>query len=930
MPIVKADSVPPLLDEAEIADTIQKSLRVVEKTDQARRAKLLSCFKHFVEASRKQAEAYLLEDGGGLACVHRLSQAQDCLIRQIYDAGVNHLYRHDNPSDAERIAICAVGGYGRGTLAPGSDIDLLFLRPYKQTPWGEQILEHILYLLWDLGFKVGHATRTVEECLRLAKEDMTIRTALLESRLIHGDEGLFEDLQKGFENSFTENAQEDFIEAKLAERDVRHRKQGTSRYLVEPNVKESKGGLRDLNTLYWIGKYYHQVSHPSELVKAGVFTRSEYNRFQKCEDFLWATRCHLHFITKRAEERLSFDVQAEIAQRLGYTSHPGLRDVERFMKHYFLTAKDVGDLTRIVCANIEEREGRSRPLVEKVISTLSGTRRKTLKETNDFVVEHGRLNVTRQEVFEQSPVNLIRFFYLADQHELALHPDTMRLITRSLKLIDKKLRDSPKANALFLEILTSKHDPERILRRMNEAGVLGRFVPEFGKVVAMMQFNMYHHYTVDEHLLRSIGVLAEIDRGNLGDEHPLADEIFSAIHNRRVLYVALFLHDIAKGRPEDHSIAGARIARKLGPRFGLNETETALAEWLVQEHLTMSMTAQSRDLSDRKTIADFAACVQTIERLRLLLVLTVADIKAVGPGVWNGWKGQLLRTLYYETETFLSGGHSKVERTARVEHAKSELADMLRDWSDDDIKNVQNLHHAPYWLRVDLSSRKNHAELLRDTIKHNRTFSGSIECHAFEGVTEITVLAPDHTRLLAHIAGACAMSGANIVDAQIHTTKDGRALDTIRLRREFPSDYDEERRAERILQTIEKAVAGTIALTEKVAAKSGQKTRSKPFKLPPEIMIDNSSSDHFTVIEAAGIDRTGLLYDLTSELANLSLDIGSAHVATFGERAVDTFYVTDLKGQKITDTKQINLIKARLEDVFRSKPDSYRGKEKKA
>ncbi|HXX26537.1 MAG TPA: [protein-PII] uridylyltransferase, partial [Pseudolabrys sp.] len=609
---------------------------------------------------RAKAEQLLLKDRHGRRCAERLCRMEDEIIRILFDFTRKHLYPSENPSEAERMAVIATGGYGRGLQAPGSDIDLLFVLPYKQTAWGEQVAETILYCLWDTGLKVGHATRSVDECIRQSKADMTIRTAILEARFLLGDRKLFDELIERFDKEVVRNTAAEFVGAKLAEREERHRRAGQSRYLVEPNVKDGKGGLRDLHTLFWIAKYVYRVHEPDELIKHGVFDKQEYQLFRRCEDFLWSVRCHMHFVTHRAEERLSFDIQREIAVRLGYTEHPGLKDVERFMKHYFLVAKDVGDLTAILCADLEDSHAKSVPVLSRLMARLRPVKRVRLAGSDDFIVDKNRINVATANVFKRDPVNLIRIFHLAQKHNLAFHPDAMRSITRSLKLIDVKLRDSEEANKLFLDILTSKNDPETVLRRMNESGVLGRFVPAFGKIVSMMQFNMYHHYTVDEHLLRCIGVLAEFERGS-GTDAPLADELIKKIlpEHRKVIYVTLFLHDIAKGRPEDHSIAGARVAKRFCPRLGFTAAETELVAWLITNHLVMSSVAQSRDLSDRKTIENFADVVQSAEQLKLLTILTAADIKAVGPGVWNGWKAQLIRTLYFETEPVLTGGFSE-------------------------------------------------------------------------------------------------------------------------------------------------------------------------------------------------------------------------------------------------------------------------------
>jgi [protein-PII] uridylyltransferase len=839
----------------------------------------------------------------------------DSVIRLVHDAVLRHLYPADNPSTEERLAVAATGGYGRGTLAPGSDVDLLFLLPYKKTAWSESVVEAMLYVLWDLKLKVGHATRTVDECIREAKADMTIRTSLLEARYILGDKALFDTLVTRFDTEIVASSAAEFVDAKLKERDARVAKAGASRYRVEPNVKDGKGGLRDLNTLFWIAKYVYRVRTPQELVAAGLFTAEEFQLFHRCEEFLWRVRCHMHFATGRAEERLTFDLQRLIAERMGVAGRGVLSAVERFMKAYFLIAKDVGDLTAIVCAELEARQTKRRPMLDRMLGRFRRRRGGAL-EGEDFIVDNNRVNVSDEDAFERDPVNLIRLFWVADRHNLAVHPDATRLATRSLKLIGQSLRNDAQANQLFLDILTSNNAPEVVLRRMNEAGVLGRFIPDFGRIVSMMQFNMYHHYTVDEHLIRSIGVLADIEARRLGSEHPLAHQIVHSIRHRRALYVALFLHDIAKGRPEDHSIAGAVIARKLGPRLGLTPVETETVAWLVEHHLLMSTTAQSRDLSDPETIKAFAAVVQTMERLKLLLILTVADIKAVGPGVWTGWKGELLRTLYYETEMALGGGAVEVARSERVRRAQESLREELPDWPQDVFEAYAARHYPAYWLKVEQARRVKHARFVRDAEEAGRTVATAHETDQFRGVTELTVLSPDHPRLLAIVTGACAASGGNIVDAQIFTTADGMALDTIVVSRAFDRDEDELRRAERVATAIERALRGEVRIADLVAGKRPEKGRAKTFHVAPEVNIDNEISTRQTVIEVSGLDRPGLLYDLTTALGKLNLNIASAHIATFGEKAVDVFYVTDLTGTKVTHPSRQTAIRRGLLDVF--------------
>jgi len=885
-------------------------------TDEFRRA-LLAALKKASAEGRERAKALLFEDGSGLNCAYRISLLQDQLITVLHDVVVGHIY----PRQKEKFAITAVGGYGRGTLAPGSDIDLLFLflpKPQEET---HKAVEFMLYVLWDMGFKVGHATRTLEECIRLAKSDFTIRTAVLEMRYICGLQRLAHDLATRFDKEIVTGTGPEFIAAKLAERDERHRKAGDTRYLVEPNVKEGKGGLRDLHTLFWISKYYYHVRDPADLVGVGVLSRQEYRLFQKAEDFLWAVRCHMHFLTGKAEERLSFDIQRDIAEALGYHARPGLSAVERFMKHYFLVAKDVGDLTRILCAALEDQQAKAMPGLTAVISRFANRPRR-VSGTVEFVDDRGRIALSDPDAFKRDPVSIIRLFHVADIHGLEFHPDTLKRVTRSLSLIDNELRENEEANRLFMAILTSPRDPALMLRRMNEAGVLGRFIPEFGKIVSMMQFNMYHHYTVDEHLIRSVEVLSEIDKGQADEIHPLVNKLMPGIEDRDALYVAVLLHDIAKGRQEDHSIAGAKVARKLCPRFGLSPKQTELVVWLVEEHLLMSMVAQTRDLTDRKTITDFADRVQSLDRLKMLLVLTVCDTRAVGPGVWNGWKGQLLRTLYYETELLLSGGFSEVSRKERAQFAAEALFNALSDWSQKDRKAYTRLHYQPYLLSVPLEDQVRHTRFIRQADKAGEALATMVRTDSFHAITEITILSPDHPRLLAVIAGACAAAGANIADAQIFTTSDGRALDTIHVNREFPNDEDELRRAATIGKMIEDVLSGRKRLPEVIATRSRSRRKTKTFDIPPSVTISNSLSHKFTVIEVECLDRTGLLSEITAVLSDLSLDIQSARITTFGEKVIDTFYVTDLVGQKITnDNKRANIV-ARLRAVMGGEEDA--------
>ncbi|QOZ12845.1 [protein-PII] uridylyltransferase [Bradyrhizobium sp. CCBAU 51765] len=903
-------------DTARITAAVDALAEQYQGREDAFRTAMAQLLKAELIAARAAAQAILLKDRHGRRCAERLCHVQDEIIRILYSAATRHLYRSPIPSGAERMAVVATGGYGRGLMAPESDIDLLFILPYKQTAWGEQVAEAILYCLWDMGLKVGHATRSVDESIRQARGDMTIRTAILETRFLTGDKPLYEELVERFDKEVVQGTASEFVTAKLAEREERHRRGGQSRYLVEPNVKDGKGALRDLHTLFWIAKYVYRVRDTHELVARGVFDAQEYRTFRRCADFLWSVRCNLHFYSGRAEERLSFDLQREIAIRLGYTSHPGMQDVERFMKHYFLVAKEVGNLTAILCAKLEDQQAKPAPVLSRMMARLRPTAAKRrVPDSDDFIVDNNRINVAAPDVFKHDPVNLIRIFRLAQKNNLAFHPDAMRDVTRSLGLINAGLRENPEANRLFMQILTSDN-AEIVLRRMNETGVLGHFIRAFGKIVSMMQFNMYHHYTVDEHLIRCIGFLQDIERGGI-EEFALASDLMrkSRPEHRAVIYIATLLHDVAKGRPEDHSIAGAKVARRLCPRLGFSPADTELVAWLIEEHLTMSTVAQSRDLSDRKTIENFAAVVQSVEQMKLLTILTTADIRGVGPGVWNGWKAQLLRSLYYETEPVLTGGFSEVDRGKRLAAAHAEFRMAFAEWPKDELDAYIARHYPAYWLKVELPRKIRHARFVRSSEQAGHKLAINVGFDEVRGVTELTIFAADHPWLLSIIAGACASAGANIVDAQIYTTTDGRALDTISISREYDRDEDEGRRATRIGEMIEDVLEGKLRLPEVVARRT-VRSKARPFVIEPEVTINNQWSDRYTVIEVSGLDRPGLLYELTTAISKLNLNIASAHVATFGERARDVFYVTDLLGAQINAPTRQAAIKSALTHVM--------------
>jgi [protein-PII] uridylyltransferase len=895
-----------IIDRRALADQLAEALAACDRFED-RRKLLADTLRQALAAGRAELALRLeAHPGRGLEMAAAQSFLTDQLLRLACDTVVTSLYPLANPTQAERLALAAVGGYGRGQMAPHSDVDIVFITPWKQTPWGEQVIETLLYLFWDLGLKIGHATRSLDDVLRISRSDMTVRTAFLEARFVWGDQPLYEDAAARFRKDVVAGTARAFVAEKLAEREARHQRMGDSRYVVEPNLKEGKGGLRDLHALFWIGKYLHQVDSVADLVEKGLLTAAEFRQFRRAESFLWAVRIMLHHITGRAEERLTFDVQRELAVRLRYANRDSMSAVERFMRHYFLTAKSVGDLTGLFLAHLDESTARPAwlPSLTRRPSRLKG-----------FTLKRGQIGVPADGFFQADPVRLLEMFALADSEGLAIHPLAMRAAARDAQLIDERVRRDKTANALFLGVLTSPRDPEAVLRWMNEAGVFGRFVPDFGRVVAQMQYDMYHHYTVDEHTIRAIGLVAKIERGELKDDHSLSSAIIHQLVNRRVLHVAVLLHDIAKGRGGDHSLIGADIARRLCPRLGLSAEETETVAWLVEFHLLMSRTAFKRDLSDFKTILDFAAAVASPERLRLLLILTVVDIRAVGPGVWNGWKAQLLRELYEAAEEVLRLGHKQKGRTERIAAKQAGLKAAL-GWPERRFAAYAKRLPDSYWIAEAAEVLAANAALVAGADAGEQTEAPplAIACtpDPNSGTTLVTVYATDHPGLFYRIAGAISLAGGNIFDARIHTTRDGMAIDNFVVLDPLGRPFAESQQLARLRRSISDVLEGRIRLADRLAARPLARRRAEVFRAEPRVLIDNKASNRYTVIEVNATDRPALLYALTNGLFQQKLTIHSAHVATYGEKATDTFYVTDLTGAKIDNAARLKTIEKRL------------------
>ena len=885
------------------------------------RPDILAALREAMQKGRAELEQRLLQKpSAGHDITLGYAFLTDQLIRVIHDYVTDYVFPAGNPTTAERLAIVAVGGYGRAEMAPHSDVDIAFITPMKRSPWCEQVIEAMLYLMWDLGLKVGHSSRTVADTMRMAKEDLTIRTALLEGRFLWGDQGVYEELRQRFWAEIVRGNERDFLTQKLAERNDRHKRMGDSRYVVEPNIKEGKGGLRDLQTLYWIGKFMHRVESASELVDVGLLTRAEYSSFRRAEGFLLAVRCHMHVLTDRAEDRLTFDLQRQIAERMNFAERPGKSAVERFMQYYFLQAKRVGNLTGVFLSHLDEKHSRKR--VRTGFFAGWGSKPRHHK---GYVIETGRIRAPTDSWFADDPVRLVELFQIAEAEGLEVHPETMRQAGRDAKLIDNDVREDRRANAIFLDLLGGRKDPEAALRWMNEAGVFGRFVPDFGRVNAQMQFDMYHHYTVDEHTIRAIGLLSQIERGLLEADHPRATRQIHKVSSRRALFVAVLLHDIAKGRGGDHSVLGAEVAKTLCPRFGLDKKETELVQWLVLQHLLMSSTAQKRDLTDPKTIEDFVTEVKTLDRLRNLAILTAVDIRAVGPGTWNSWKGQLLGELYDAAQERLRLGHMRHGRTERVAARKRDTCRLLGEKAHL-VEEVGEYLADAYWIAEPEDIIAKNLIQYEEARRIEEHLSINCEVDEERGATLVSVIAADHPGLFFRIAGGIHLAGANIIDARIHTARNGYAIDNFLVQDMHAQPFREDQQIARLKKGIHDALFAQIELVPKLAARPLSHSRAEAFAVDPEVNFDNLASNHFTVVEVTARDRPALLNRLAHALYTANLIVHSAHITAYGESVVDTFYVTDLTGAKISAPARL----AEIETVLLAAASDERQREHEA
>jgi len=801
------------------------------------------------------------------------------------------LWKQKAPAADACVALVAVGGYGRGELAPYSDWDLWFLTPEQCSAEVEQQMQDFLYALWDLKVKIGHAVRSVSETLNHVGEDWNSATAAMESRLLSGHADLFSEQQKALA-AFFKKRRKAFVEAKLIEQEVRHARTGGTAFLMEPDIKEGQGGLRDVQSLFWMAKGWYGPDDVDGLVESGALSAVECDQLLRSQDFLWRCRVGLHLEMKRASERLGFEQQAALAERMHYQALAHRPAVDAFMKDYFRHVGRIARLSSMFELHFKEA------LHPQFFSFLH--------EIGDgFTLEGKRVGLSHEMVFQEDPLRLLRVFHVGQEGERQLSSQALRQIRADVLLIDDAYRANPEAHKIFLQILRSKRNVRWALKQMNDTGVLGRFIPEFREVVGLGQFNRYHAYTVDEHTIRAVGEARNIWHRERQERLPLAREVSYQINRPELLYIALIFHDIAKGLPGDHSELGAELARNFCERIGLNRDAVALVEWLVREHLLMAVKSQRFDLTDPEVIQAFSDRVGDMERLNYLLLLTVSDIAAVGPNVWNDWKGSLLQELYQSTATCLMGGKS-VSEAARQRY-EMRLQTVLETTPGEPERIRQAMRQLSQQCVMHFAPRK----LRRIVTMLLETESFGVQSWVDEqhGETLVLVIGPDTRGLFASLAAILTSGHANIAAAQAYTLADGRALDVFYLQGEDGAPFDVASDLERIGEKILALMNGHRKMG--VGAPPKFKVNVLMRQVPVRVRELPGASSHDTAIEVSAADHPGLLARLSDVISSSGYDLHGASISTFGERIVDVFFITGNDSSQLT-TEQIEDLRDKL------------------
>jgi len=854
----------------------------------------------YISSSKKIKDSFLIENDGLKAAFFR-SNIIDKIIINCFKNFVSL-----SKTILNNFAVVATGGYGRQELAPFSDIDILFLHSIKNKKNLENSVKPFLHILWDLGLRVGYATRTPKECIYFSKKNLDIATSILESRFIAGNKNIYNKTYSFYQKKIINVQGINFISKKLTERENRLKQNADSRYLLEPNVKNGKGGIRDLQTLSWIGKFFYNANDLKDLVKKKILDKNSAKSFFKSKQFFWTIRTHLHNLSHRPNEQLNFEYQTEIAKKMGYKKHKGTIDVERLMKHYFLTAKKVSDLIRIYCTAIEEKEKST------ILRNKKNNKYKYKNKIEDFVITNKRINFNKNFLFKKNTKKVFRIFYLAQKKNLDIHPIALKSIIKNLLKIDKNISKKKEILEIFIKILTSKKNPEKYLKLINETGLLGKLIPDFQKIVGQMQFGGFHTFTVDEHTLRAIGILNQIE---IDSKKELYNEIFSEILSPKVLYIALFFHDLGKGRGLDHSLVSSKIAKKFCSIISLNQIETNSIIWLIKNHLIMSKVSQRLDLEDPKTILEFGKKINSLEQLKLLFIFTVVDMKATGKKVWNSWNKFLLGELFLKSRKFILASKKRIF-LPNVNLIRSKLKKRFHNIPNKKFKNLFDIFPKDLILN---SGEKNLNRYFNIVFKYQKNLFISLKKNNYKLATEIIIYTRDKPGLLSKCAEVIAACGFNIVEARVYTLKNSMALDMIWVQDKKGLFLDTKYNLPKLKNILKKTLNHGFFDEEKVSLNYEKKNEKNLFNITPKIYVDNTMSESSTIIEINTFDRIGLIYDLTKRIYSLGLQISSAKILTMGHKITDIFYITDLKGKKILSVKKIDQLKKQILLLLRNK-----------
>lgn len=834
----------------------------------------------------------------------QLAAGIDLVIQGLFAAAPDNIH--------SELSIVAVGGYGRSELAPYSDVDLLFLyKPEFEDRLGSA-LDFFLYPLWDSGLKLGYAAHSPQSAVQFAKDDIIARTAYLDARLVCGQRTIYDAFQSTYDK-LRRRTKNQFVAAKLAEQNDRQAKSFETRYLVEPDIKEGKGGLRDLQTIRWLYKYVYGGSTGGKRNISKVMEPSERRALAKAERFLWSVRAHMHDFRGRADEKLTFDIQPDIAARLGYQDRSDFTAAERLMKHYFVNTVEVGRLTRILCARLEEERAKRLPhlptLLPRALQQDEAPGKPNLR------IRNGRLDFASAAKARRQPRDLFRLFRaFSKQPKIDFHPAALAIVTEQVPQVTSDVRKDPIVAKLFSAMLTEAADPVRALRVMTETGLLGKYIPAFGSIVGRIDYGLYRRFTLDEHVLRCIGLLTQIRKGALKKEHPVATRIVRQADNPLIFYVGLLLHESVWSIRGKSVTDCEKLVARVSKRLGLDAEEATLVGWAAARHLSMVRIAERRNLADERAISKFAQNVGSRERLDLMLVLSVCHLRIVGVNSWDEITRRQLTELYECAETWFDHGEDAViERfETRAEAVRIEMKEKLFDWNEKDKENFLNRLTGPMLRSVDADIILRFAHLVRAAESDNA--SSAVTVTPRDGDLEAIVYADDRPGLLADLAGAIASSGMSVRAVQALTTQDGKAIDIFAVQSSEGLPIDDVEQARRVHSALLGVAGARPEKTPSLKRRFGD--RRSIFTVAPAVRIEDNASQDATVIETEGLDRPGLLFDLTSALSRLGLTIASAHVATYGERAVDAFYLKNGSGEKITDAKLLARIEKSLMQVL--------------